>query len=160
MKKRFALLLAGCALLNAACEKEDSKLGTQPGHDDALVLEGDGLVSAHKYVLDFPAAGGTADLKIVSGGMPGDGPTASSECFSVELLDKLDEAMIYDYTEWKWKDGAIEQLPRYLQTLRITAQPNPKSTSRSAELIVRSTVKNSLLGSAEAEISLRQAGAE
>ncbi len=110
--------------------------------------------------MDFTAAGGTVDLKIVSCGIQGDGPTASSECFRVELLDKLREEAIYDYTEWKLKDGTVEQLPRYLQRLRITAQPNRQAASRSAELVVRSQVENSLCGRAEAEIVLRQAGVE
>ena len=159
MKRLLVLLLAGCALLTS-CKEEDSRLGTRPGHDDAFVLAGDRLVPAHRYVVDFPAAGGTVDLKIVSGGIPGDGPTASSGCFGVELLDKLGEEAIYDYTESKWKYGSVEQLPRYLQTLRIAAQPNGQSAPKSTELLVRSEVKNSLSGSAEAEIVLRQAGAE
>ena len=100
------MLFAGCTLLNTSCkEEEDSRLGTEPGHDDAFVLMDNRLVSAHKYVLDFPAAGGTVDLKIVSSGIQGDGPTASSECFGVGLLDQLGEEAIYDYTEWKLKDG-------------------------------------------------------
>ena len=80
MKRLLVLLLAGCALLTS-CKEEDSRLGTRPGHDDAFVLAGDRLVPAHRYVVDFPAAGGTVDLKIVSGGIPGDGPTASSSCW-------------------------------------------------------------------------------
>ncbi len=68
MKRLLVLLLAGCALLTS-CKEEDSRLGTRAGHDDAFVLAGDRLVPAHRYVVDFPAAGGTVDLALLSSGM-------------------------------------------------------------------------------------------
>lgn len=161
MKRLIAVLLAFGALLNSSCEKDYD--GTIYIYDDAFVLESGGLVPAHRYVVDFPAAGGTVDLAIVSSGIHYEGPKSPSERFDVELLDKIEEdpeSKIYDYVEKKVMNWKTEQVPRYLQTLRITAQPNGQSVSRSAELIVRSEVKNSLLGTAEAEIVLRQAGAE
>lgn len=162
MKRLFVLLLAGSALLNISCKEEVGIDGTIFSYDDTFVWEDGELVLAHEYVLNFPAQGGSLDLKIVSSGMLYGGPGASSDQFAVELLDKIDddpESNIYDYVDAKMIGGGIERLPRYLQTLRITAERNKRSGSRSAKLDIQT---NSLSGreAARAIVTLRQAGAK
>ena len=110
--------------------------------------------------MDFPAAGGTVDLAIVSSGIHYEGPKSPSERFDVELLDKIEEdpeSKIYDYVEKKVMNWKTEQVPRYLQTLRITARPNTQLVPGITELVI---FTSGGLEGARAFVSLRQAGAK
>ena len=159
MKKLFAILLAVCSLLNIACKKEKVGIdGPAFSYDEILVVENDELVLAHEYVLNFPAQGGAVDVKIVSPGMYYSRPLVLSNQFVVELLDDISEdpeSHLYDYVEQEMLNGKIKVSPRYLQTLRITAEQNKQSASRSSKLDIQTGGR---LECSRAIITLRQAG--
>lgn len=158
MNRLIIVLLAFGALLNVSCEKDYD--GTIYIYDDAFVLECGELVPAHRYVVDFPAAGGTVDLAIVSSGIHYNGPKSPSDRFDVELLDKIDEdpeSKIFDYVEKKVMNWKTERVPRYLQTLRISARPNKQLVPKITKLVI--STSGGLEG-ARASVSLRQAGVE
>lgn len=162
MKKLFALLFIGCMLLNISCEDDGVIAGGDLAYDEIFVWEDGELVLAHKYGLNFPAQGGVIDVKIVSPGMHYRTPLTLANQFVVELLDSIDEnpeSYIYDYVEEKMMNGTIKRTPRYLQTLRITAERNKRSGSRRAKLDIQTST---ILGfdGARAIITLRQAGAK
>ena len=159
MSKLFTLLLVLGTIVSTACEEKLS-IGPSLTYRETFVMEGEKLVQAHKYVVNFPATGGTVDLKIVSWGIYN--PESPSERFKIEVLDKLNssddnlQVPVYGDIAEEMPGNGSQLLPKYLQTLRITAQPNnsPKQQNEKWTLWTYSGYDDV----ARADILFRQAG--
>ena len=148
MKKHTTISIALLALLCCACEEK--QVGGDWDFHDAYILDGENLIEAHGYTVEFVSSGiynqQSIDLDHFGMNLP--------DAISVTLTKKLEEAEIYDYTVDSW--GVVHKdRPRYLQTVSISAKQNAFKLPRIVKFRIWTP---GALDSSAADITVRQAG--
>lgn len=154
MKQLLFILISLTSILHISCKEKVDSEGGYLAHD-LFMLDGNELVLLHEHTIDIGAEQYNTDIQIVSQGAVKierlDQPTAISLAILTGFTGK--DAIIYDYIPTDF-DGETRNIPRYVQTLRITAGASAqKQTCR-----FRIITQNPMLECAD--ITIRQAGAK
>lgn len=154
MKMLFTVLIALCAMLNTSCKDDVDSEGGYLVHY-VYMLDGKELVLLHEHTIDIGSKQHDVDIQIVSEGATKIEKRDESTDISLTILNGFEgeDAVIYDYIPVDF-DGQTRNIPRYVQTLRITAATNPQQQARANRF--RIITQNPMLECAD--ITIRQAG--
>lgn len=138
MKKYIAVWIALLAILNISCEKEDAKGGWFV--HGVYILQNDELVQAHDHTIEIPSEEGSIELQLVAEEITQIWILNKSDAISVECLTDCssEDAVVYDYLTLSG-DGRYWKVPRYIQTIRISADANNGKRSRTMKFRLTTT---------------------
>ena len=138
MKKHIAVLIALFAILNSSCEKEDMDGGWQI--HCVYILQNDELVSAHGYTIEIPSKQSSIELQLVALEIDQLWILNKSDAISVERLTDCssEDVVVYDSLA-RSGDGRYWKVPRYIQTIRISADANNGKRSRTMKFRLATT---------------------
>lgn len=152
MKKLFAVLLALGAMLNTSCKDDVDSEGGYLVHN-VFLLDDNELIPLHEHTIDIDSKQRDVDLQIVSEGAVTIEKLNQSPEISLTILTGFtgNDAIIYDYIPTDF-DGETRNIPRYVQTLRITAGTSGRKQTCRFRIITQNPMIEC------ADITVRQAG--
>lgn len=137
MKKHIAVLIVLFTILNYSCKK-DMDGGWQI--HGVYILQNDELVPAHGRTIGIPSDAGSVELQLVALEIDQCWILAGSDHISVERLTDCssEDVVVYDSLA-RSGDGRYWKVPRYVQTIRISADANNGKRSRTMKFRLATT---------------------
>lgn len=138
MDKIINCVLALSFVFMGSCEKEDAKGGWFV--HGVYILQNDELVQAHDHTIEIPSKEGSIELQLVAEEITQIWILNKSDAISVECLTDCssEDAVVYDYLTLSG-DGRFWKVPRYIQTIRISADANNGKRSRTMKFRLTTT---------------------